>query len=280
MTRDIAETTGTTIEERWVVDHTIARGPMSLVLGVWDRVLRREVALKLGLPTSKARTRMRRESRLLAGLQSPFVVRSFESSSLSDGTPYLLMERLRGHDLHARLRLYGAFSVLDTAAALLSILDALEELHAMGVMHRDIKASNVFRCDDGVYKLLDFGSAKGAQDPSITGQNVIGTLAYLSPEQIMGRSSDRRGDLWAVGVLGFRLLTGALPFGGKDLLETAHKIVNEAPPALGDLLPHAPPPFVWAIERCLSKSPEGRWLTAAELADALRVATRGMQRAG
>ena len=267
---------GTVLDGRWEVEHTPGRGPMSVVLAVHDRLLDRACALKLCAPEPDARERLSREARMLAGLRSPHVVRALGAGALADGTPYLAMERLHGRDLQVELRARGPMSVLETANTLLAVSDALGEAHALGMVHRDLKPANVFRCADGTIKLLDFGVGKGLGDRTITARNTfVGTMPYLSPEQIMGRACDSRSDIWSLGVLGFRPLTGALPFGGsKEMLETAQAILNAAPRSLRVLAPDTPTTLVLAIERCLRKAPEHRFQNVATFAEVVRHVVR------
>jgi serine/threonine-protein kinase len=265
---------GACLAGRYVVEGVLARGPLTVVLAVHDRELDQARALKLSVTGSENdRERLVREGILLTRLRSERVVRAHGAGELTDGTRYLVMERLYGRDLDARLRTEGPLPFDVVARALTQIAEALDEVHALGHLHRDLKPANVFECVGGDFKLLDFGVAKSLRERAlrrITGARMlVGTVPYLSPEQISGAEPDARSDVWALGVLAFRLLTRALPFGGSRALhETALAIVSSAPRTLAALRPHVPEALQLAIARCLEKRPEDRFASAGSFVSA------------
>lgn len=265
---------GACLADRYVVEGVLARGPLTVVLAVHDRERGAPRALKLCATGSENdRERLVREGILLARLRSERVVRAHGAGELEDGTRYLVMERLYGRDLDVRLRAEGPLPVEVTARALTQIAEALDEVHALGHVHRDLKPANVFECASGDFKLLDFGVAKSMREQAlrrITGARMlVGTVPYLSPEQITGAEPDARSDVWALGVLAFRLLSRALPFGGSRALhETALAIVSAPPRPLSALRPDLPASLHAAIARCLEKRREDRFESAGAFAAA------------
>jgi serine/threonine protein kinase len=217
----------------------IGAGGMGEVYRATDTKLGREVALKL-LPEAFAAdsdrlARFEREARLLASLNHPGIAHlyGFESASLEDGSAVhvLVMELVGGEDLAARLK-RGGIPIDETVAIGKQVAEALEEAHEKGIVHRDLKPGNVKVTPDGKVKVLDFGLAKAwtgefagttssdlSQSPTLahTGTAaglILGTAAYMSPEQARGRPVDRRADIWAFGVLLFEMLTGTRLFAG------------------------------------------------------------------
>ena len=257
---------------RYVVVRPLGRGGMGVVYVARDERLGRDVALKMiaGLPDEAARTRFWREARTAASVNHPHICQVFEVDE-AGGDIFLTMELLEGEALDRRL-LKGALPAPEAAPIALGMLSALGALHARGLVHRDVKPSNVFLTPHGP-KLLDFGLARPALSPTLSADStvqpitdagiIIGTPHYMAPEQITGAALDGRTDLYAAGAVIFQMLAGRPPFSGSgaDVLFAALK---EHPPALQG------PPAVVAIDRiirrAMRKDPNERYDSAEQMA--------------
>jgi serine/threonine-protein kinase len=225
--------------------------------------------------------RFRREAKATAQLAHRCIVRVFDLVELPDasGSIAIVMERLRGRTLAARLRRDGPLPSDEALGHVVPILRALHYAHGMGIIHRDLKPENVFLHiePDGhlVPKLIDFGLSKVLRNvlPPITivGE-VVGTPSHMSPEQVLGAEVDARSDVFCAGVLLYSCLTGRSPFTRSDAPSTMQCVFSSHPAR-----PPQIPVALWrVIARALEKRPDDRYETAAELADALLVATPGM----
>jgi serine/threonine-protein kinase PpkA len=250
------------------LQRVLGYGGMSTVYLARQKSLDREVALKVMLPEALtdevSRRRFENEARTIARLDHPNIVGIYEVGRTSDGLPYYAMPYLpRGH-LGARRVSDNPPNVRDTLSALLS---ALEYAHARGVVHRDVKAENVL-FDEGERPLLaDFGIAlrRGYGTRVTTAGLAVGSTAYMPPEQARGQNVDGRADLYSVGVLGWELLTGALPYNAGDALSMALQHAQEP-------IPRLPPEYRhWQkfFDKALAKTPEARFATAREMREAL-----------
>jgi eukaryotic-like serine/threonine-protein kinase len=251
-------------------------GGMGEVYRAHDITLARDVALKV-LPDAFALdpdrlARFRREAQVLAALNHPHIaaIYGFEESH---GTSALVLELVEGLTLADRLA-HGALPLDDALAIAAQIAEALEAAHAVGIIHRDLKPSNVKVRDDGTVKVLDFGLAK-ALDPVVatapgTSQSptlmspaatrigmILGTAAYMSPEQARGRAVDKRSDVWAFGCVVYEMLTGQRPFDGEDVSSTIARVL-ERDPDWSALAAVAPPQLERLVRRCLQKDPQNR----------------------
>ncbi|HEX4378829.1 MAG TPA: serine/threonine-protein kinase, partial [Candidatus Acidoferrum sp.] len=259
----------------------IGAGGMGQVYRATDTTLGRDVALKL-LPAEMASNpeslaRFQREARVVAALNNPHIVTIF-SVEQDDGIHFLTMELVQGQSLD---RLIGGgmaeAQILNIASA---IADALAAAHAKGIVHRDLKPANVMVSDDGWVKVLDFGLAKDvnaeAGDHTITSADltkagaVMGTPAYMSPEQISGRPLDHRTDIFSLGVVMHEMATGRRPFAGSSSAELISAILRDTPPPVTDLRPDLPVELTRLIHRCLAKSVDDRVQTAREVSGQLR----------
>lgn len=257
---------GTRIGSYTIVD-SLGAGGMGNVYRATDVRLGRDIAIK-ALPSDLARDehaleRFEREARFLAALNHPNIatIHGIEEQS---GERFLILELVKGDTLDALVPL-----PLDRAVAIaMEIASALAAAHDAGIVHRDLKPSNVKVTPDGRVKLLDFGIAKNVVSPSAVGSReatvaagitragtVIGTPAYMSPEQLEGREVDRRADVWAFGCLLYEMITGRRPFDGNSYLELADAIRGKEPASL----PRSTPDRLRAlIDRCLKKDPRDR----------------------
>ncbi|WP_437960696.1 serine/threonine-protein kinase [Sorangium sp. So ce119] len=255
---------------RFEIEALLGEGGMGVVFEAWDREAHRIVALKLLRDVDEAAgARFDREAGALAALSHPGIVGHVAHGSTALGERYLAMERLVGVTLAERLA-EGPLGVRDAARVGHGVAAALAAAHERGLVHRDIKPSNIFLQDGSVerVKLLDFGLARGKDAPAVTGAgSLVGTPSYMAPEQVRGAASpDARTDLFALGAVLFECLTGRAPFLGADTEAVLVKILVERPPAVRELRPLAPPALEALVARMLSKAPEGRPASAAEVA--------------
>lgn len=244
-----------------------------------DVRLGREVALKI-LPAAleadaERLARFLREARAASAVNHPGVARLYDVGE-HEGVNYLVMELVEGESLDRRLE-RGTLPVEELLRIAGALASALAEAHQRGVVHRDIKPANVMLTSSGEIKVLDFGVAKlqpvciGAGDPdeetlAMTNPGaVLGTPLYMSPEQVLGREVDQRSDLFSLGVLLYQAATGRLPFRGRSQLELLDQIVRAEPPAPSELRAEIPPALEGIILRCIAKSPEQRFQSAAGL---------------
>ncbi len=250
----------------------LGKGGMGAVYRAFDPFLEREVAIKVMLPQvaedPEQKQRFEREARAVARLTHPNVVTVFDLGYHTDGAPYIVMELLRGSDL---LHIKGQDSALpleQKVSIVLQVLDGLGHAHNVGIVHRDIKPANVFITDDGSAKITDFGIARLGSS-SVTGTGaILGTAAYMSPEQVNGDPVDGRSDLFSVGSMLCELLGGQRPFEAETPVATLYRIAHKEPVLE---LPTGPDyeRFIPVLKRALAKDPDDRYDTSAEFAEAL-----------
>jgi eukaryotic-like serine/threonine-protein kinase len=253
----------------------IGRGMMGVVFEARDGE-DRPVALKVLMPppllTSEElqslERRFLREARALSSVDHPNVVRVFGFGG-DAGRLFLAMELLDGQNLRQVLIASGALVAPQAAAVMVQLCDALEAVHHAGIVHRDIKPENVVLLADGSVKLTDFGVAWVENEATLTRTGgVLGSPAYMSPEQILGRPVDRRSDLFSAAVTLYQLLADRLPFAGANLVEMAHRVAYAEPDPLPASVPYA---LGRAVLRGLQKSPAARYATAHQFADSIRL---------
>lgn len=259
----------------------VAAGGMGEVYRALHTVLGREVALKVvgGWNASpEARRRLLREARHASVLAHPNICTVFEVGE-SDGTPFIVMELVRGRPLNEVLRI-GALPLEQALTCGALIADALEHAHRAGIVHRDLKSSNIIVRDDGCPVVLDFGLARRLRPPStepspdssITRADVLaGTVSHMAPEVLLGQSANERSDVWSLGVVLYEMVAGDLPFRGRTTFETSAAILNESPAPIGRRVPAS---VRLVIERCLAKTPAHRYQHARDVHDALQAIRR------
>jgi serine/threonine protein kinase len=274
----------------------LGRGGMGEVWRAQHRLLAREAAVKLIKPddtseiTAAMRERFRREADALARLRSRNTIELFDYGVAEDGTFFLVMELLDGVDFDTLVQRYGPQPAARVVQLLIQACNSLAEAHAGGLVHRDIKPANLFVCraadEVDVVKVLDFGLVRAAVEPNerasmvpspdtsplLTNPNgMVGTPAFMAPEQVQGQRLDGRADLYALGGVAFWLLTGRLVYepasAVEQLLAQVHAPVPELQRQLG---PDVPPELVRVLESCLAKSPAERPLDARALSRALK----------
>ncbi len=270
---------------RYQVESELGRGTMSIVYKAFDPRIDRYLAVKVlrekFARDVTSRQRFLREARAAGGLGHPNIVTVFDVGQI-DGMPFMAMELLDGETLSDRLErdaLPGIREALDICVQLSS---ALSYAHERGVIHRDIKPANIhFDSSTGVAKLLDFGIAGIKSRPEPTrgdGGLVVGTPTYMAPEQIAGDPQDARCDLYALGVVMYRLLSGRLPFDEPNLSEQMAKVVREPPPPLQPLDPDTPVELIEMTHRLLAKKPAARYASAEEVLEELQDIRAGLNR--
>ena len=242
----------------YVVEELVGRGGMGEVYRARDQRLDRPVALKLLAPRladdEGFRERLLRESRLAASLDHPNVVPIYETGE-ADGRLFIAMRYVEGTDLKALLRREGALSPERTVALAGQVADALDAAHARGLVHRDVKPSNVLIDEQGGREhcyLADFGLTQSVSDRGPADGQLMGTLEYVAPEQIRGDAVDGRADVYALGCLLFEALTGTLPFTGASDVALIYSHLEEEPPAGQRATPRPP-------RRGRRRARRGRW---------------------
>jgi Tol biopolymer transport system component/tRNA A-37 threonylcarbamoyl transferase component Bud32 len=266
-----------TILAHYQVTERIGAGGMGEVYRARDETLGRDVAIKI-LPSGVAidperLSRLEREAKLLAALNHPNIA-SIHSFEEADGRRFLVLEFVEGEDLSHRLE-RGPLPVDEALGIAGQIAQALEEAHEKGIVHRDLKPGNVKLTPDGKVKVLDFGLAKAwtvdagsgsasnlSRSPTLTHAGteagvILGTAAYMSPEQARGRPVDKRADVWAFGVVLFEMLTGRRMFAGETVTDVLAAVLTSEVP-LGTLPGAVPPPIRRLLRRCLERNARNR----------------------
>jgi serine/threonine-protein kinase len=254
----------------------LGRGGAGVVYKAVDETLNRDVAIKTlspDLANTEVMTRFRAEATILARLNHPQIATIYELFK-SEGELLMVMEFVRGESLDKLTERLGPVEP-DRAAYLIDlILQALEHAHGAGIVHRDIKPANVMVTDEGGVKIMDFGIARvlGAEQKTVDFR-LMGTPAYMSPEQVMGEVVDGRSDLYSVGVLFYRLLSGALPFSADTALAMLQRQIRDTPIPLAAHGKGLPDWCDQIVKRALAKTPADRFQTAVEFRSTLAAAT-------
>src|SRR4051794_20033389 len=263
---------GRLIDGRYQVRSRIARGGMATVYLATDLRLERRVAIKIMhghlADDNTFKSRFVQEARSAARLAHPNVVNVFDQGQDSD-MAYLVMEYLPGITLRDLLKDYGKLTPEQTIDIMEAVLSGLAAAHKAGIVHRDLKPENVLLADDGRIKLGDFGLARAATSSTASGQALLGTIAYLSPELVTRGIADTRSDVYAVGIMMFEMLTGEQPFKGEQPVQIAYQHVNDSVPAPSLKNPSVPALLddltLWAT----SRDPEDRPRDARAMLDQL-----------
>jgi len=269
-----APTHAALLDARYRVGPVLARGGMSVVHRGLDTRLDRPVAIKIMDPRMAAdpvfRGRFEREARSAARIDHPHVVDVHDQGRHGD-TLFLVMELVEGGTLRELLRRRGALGVPVAFAVLDPVLEGLAQAHALGMVHRDVKPENVLLGTDGAVKVADFGLVTAAAEAGVSHAGMIlGTMAYLSPEQVATGQADARSDVYAAGVLLYELLTGAPPYTGDNALSVAYRHVNDDVPAPSRVAGDVPPELDELVLRATSRDPARRPADAAAFLAELR----------
>jgi len=267
---------------KYLVTGRIGRGGMGMVYRGYDEVLEREVAIKTLTAEAnldeESRRRFEIEAKAAARLQHPNIVTVYELGE-DRGVPFIAMELLGGIDLEGLMRSGEAVLLQEKLDVMVQVCRGLAYAHEHRVIHRDIKPSNVRLLEDGTAKIMDFGIAKLAGTGVTKTGMMVGTVHYMSPEQIRGLPLDGRSDVFSVGVILFQLLSGRRPFGEGTATEVLYRIVHDPPAALEGDLGGCAPALKDTIARALAKDAQARQPGAARLADELSHALAAHMRA-
>ena len=275
--------TGTTVLH-YRIGERLGAGGMGEVFRAEDIRLGRPVALKF-LPASyqydpDRRERFFIEARAASALRSPYIAAIYDIGE-HEGSSFIVMEFVEGEVLSRALE-RGPLPVLDTISIAMQVADALDEAHSMGIVHRDIKSSNLVITERGLVKVLDFGLAKvtgnlvppgreSDSDPTtrlgqetVTGL-ILGTVSYMSPEQALGQQVDHRSDIFSLGVVIYEMLTGQLPFNGDSSTEAIDRILHHEPAAIARFNYNVPSELERIVRKTLEKNPDYRYQAAREM---------------
>jgi serine/threonine protein kinase len=271
------------------IEHAIGEGGGGLVYAARHNKTGRAVAIKVlrseMVLLTKMVTRFVREAEAVNRIKHPNIVEMLEFGELQPGRPYYVMELLEGMDLGRYLRTHGRFSAHRCLKLMEPVLSAVAAAHKAGIVHRDIKASNIFvaqKAGQHTIKLLDFGIAKDTNpEPGKEGLTEpgarLGTASNMAPEQIRCERTDQRTDIYALGVVLFQLLTGHYPFEAEDPLQMTWLHLTSPAPQPSLLVARIPKALDAVILKCLEKKPENRFQSAEELLVALRAAVAAVK---
>jgi eukaryotic-like serine/threonine-protein kinase len=272
----------TEVAGRYLIERRLGAGGMSTVFKARDTVLERAVAVKLlaeHLADDDAFVyRFRREALSAARLQHPNIVQVFDSGQDPDSKRhFIVMEYVDGPSAADMLRERKQLDVGETVGLVRDACHGLDYAHRAGVVHRDVKPGNLLFAEEmGITKLADFGIAKAAEQTRITQVgSVLGTAAYLSPEQASGEEAGPASDIYSLGVCAYQFLTGRLPHEYGSLTELALKQQQDPVPPVRDYRPEVPPELDDAVRVALEREPGARYSSALEMAEAIEAGTRG-----
>lgn len=264
---------------RYEIKSELGRGGMATVYKAYDPLPDREVAIKV-LPREmlhdpQFRVRFEREIKTVAALEHPAIVPVYDVGE-EDGQPYFVMRYMPGGSLQDRIA-QGPISLQETARIFSKLAPALDEAHAKGIIHRDLKPGNILFDRAGEAYISDFGIAKITQNQAatVTGGAIIGTPAYMSPEQAQGDQVDGRSDIYALGVILYEMLSGVQPYQATTPMAVVVKHITDPIPHILDSNPNLPVDIEPIIEKAMAKSRDERFGTALELADAIAEVAHG-----
>ena len=274
---------GTIVADKYQVVDEIGRGAMGTVYEAINRSIGKHVALKFLEGNvehdASVRARFLREAQTASLVESPHVVHIFDSGLSDDGTPFMVIELLRGEDLRKRLRREGRLDIEQAVTVITQTLRALVSTHAAGIVHRDLKPENIFLCNveaaQPFVKILDFGISKVTRPETsldtLTHQGVVlGTAYYMSPEQARGETDiDGRSDIYAVGAILYEMLTGRTPHVGNVHHAVLVNICTQDAPDVRLLAPQVPEPLARSVARALNRERDQRFRDAQAFLQAL-----------
>jgi hypothetical protein len=263
---------------RYEIQSELGRGAMGRVFLAYDPQIDRKIAIKViqsfsalgGADIEEARARFLREARAAGKLIHPGIVTLFDVGEVNN-LPYLAMEYVEGQTLDHVCRPENLVPTTVAVELVAGAAEALAYAHAAGIVHRDIKPANLMRTSATTAKIMDFGLARGAEANLTQDGSLLGTPAYMAPEQIRGQKIDGRSDLFSLGVVLYELLTGHKPFSGDSISSVIYRIVNEDPREATSVRPDLEPDLSRLLQRALAKRPGDRFQSGAEFAAALRL---------
>jgi tetratricopeptide (TPR) repeat protein len=264
---------GTEVAGKYRIVGEIGRGGMGVVYEAADLKLGRTVALKF-LPgeltyDAEARERFVHEAHAASVLDNPHICTIYEIGESGSGQIFIAMALCHGESLRAKVK-RGPLPPAEALSLASQVADGLAAAHESGIVHRDVKPGNILVSKDGTARIADFGLAKIAGEARLTRPGTsVGTVAYMSPEQIRGEDVDARTDVWSLGVVIYEMLTGGLPFHGENEHSFAYAILHSDPKPLGNLPPGTPEGCGPIIAKAMAKDPADRFASAGEMAEAL-----------
>ncbi len=273
-------TTGSTFAGRYQIIEELGKGGMGKVYKVHDTKIKEKIALKLIKPEiakdKKTIERFSNELRLARKIRHKNICQMFDLGE-DRGTHFITMEFVPGQDLKGLIRQSGQLAVGTTINIAKQICDGLTEAHKSGVVHRDLKPSNIMIDTDGDVRIMDFGIARSLEAKGITGAGVmIGTPEYMSPEQVDGKDTDQRSDIYSLGVILFEMVTGRVPFEGDTPFTVGVKQKSETPQNPKEINSQIPDDLNNMILKCLEKEKEQRYQSAGELHSELENIEKGI----
>jgi serine/threonine-protein kinase len=256
----------------------IGEGGMGSVYKGIDEMLEREVAIKVLRPELASQPnvveRFRTEAKTLAKLNHTYIATVYNFLHQDDHY-FMVMEFVRGETLDNMIRRSGPIPYEQAVAMFCQALEGLEHAHSLGIIHRDIKPANIMLTDTGIVKVMDFGIARVLGTSRMTKQgNIIGTIEYMSPEQVRGDETDARSDIYSAGILFYEMLTGRVPFESKSEFELMKSQIEDPPPPPRNFA-YVPEQAEEAIMRALAKKPDARFQSAAEFRQELFESMKG-----
>lgn len=275
----MSDLTGELIDGRYQLQKLIAAGGMASIYAAMDTRLDRLVAVKIMHPhlanDEEFVNRFIKEAKATAALSHPNVVSIQDQGWNEGGSPavFIVMEYIDGNTLRDYLFERGSLSVEEVLRFIIPVVSALAEAHSLGIIHRDIKPENILISKDGRVKIADFGLARGAQlgsTQTVESSVVLGSVSYLSPEQVQRGISDSRSDIYSLGIVLFELLTGRKPYEGETPIQIAYKHVNDRVPSVKTIKADIPENIDAVITKATSPNPDQRYRDARELLNALR----------
>lgn len=263
---------------KYRIERILGQGSMGVVYKGHDPDINRPVAIKTiresllaGTMGAELLRRFHTEAQAAGKLLHPAVVAIYEFGQ-DQGMPYFVMEYVEGEDLKSLLSAQR-FTVSEAVDIVSGILDGLAYVHQLGVVHRDIKPANIFITSDKNVKIADFGIARIADSDQTQMGNVLGTPAYMSPEQCLGNPVDARSDVFSTGVVLYQMLSGQKPFVGHQAHQIIHQVTQTTPTPVSALVRDLPPALDDVVSKALAKRPEARYQTAQAFRDALLAAS-------
>jgi serine/threonine protein kinase len=258
-------------QTRYEIVSTIGVGATSRVDKAHDTLIDRTVAMKTfghGFGSEELQKQFIREAQILGRLSHPNIVSIYDLGTNEDGSAYLVMEFVPGKTLESVMAAPGGLPLARVGVWAGDLANALNRAHRAGIVHGDVKPANIFVTDEGHIKLGDFGIARYATQLSGTGK-LVGTPAYLSPEQIKGETQDHRSDIFSLGIILYQMAAGVRPFDGSSVTAVCAQIVAAEPPPPSRYNPQLPKEFDRVVMRCLAKDPNARYASGESLAASL-----------
>jgi serine/threonine protein kinase/tetratricopeptide (TPR) repeat protein len=261
---------GTIIAEKYKILEKLGEGGMGIVYKALDMTLNRDVALKFLPPEYtrdiEAQERFIREAKAASALDHPNICNIHEINKTEDEQVFIVMAYYEGQSLKGKIK-RGPMKQKDVVDIALQVALGIAAAHKKGIIHRDVKPTNIILTNDGTAKILDFGIAKLSGQEGLTRpHSTVGTVSYMSPEQARGDEVDVRTDIWSLGILMYEMITGRLPFKGDNTQAILYNVMNEEPRSMKDLRAAIPPELEHIIEKALAKDPKKRFSSGRELA--------------